>query len=280
MRKVFALFAGLVLLSMLTACSDDSTPTSPAPSTEFEITTDSVPVGYTCSPYTCQIEIKGGTAPYTWTLAEGSDALPDGLVLTSSGKITGLMSAAGDFSFTVRATDSSPTPKTIDKTFDMSIDVPANPSLAVFFDGNASICEAATRALVQLKCYVFIMLEGGDTECSRAVEFKLCLTDADGVALEAGSQFDYISVETPSYVAVQLGDLFEGWAGGFNMPKLGPQPILVASFNLLLIEDLENLTFKFEANPDGSLGIASCEKGYPKVEVTGREAAVNFEVSE
>jgi hypothetical protein len=56
----------------------------------------------------------------------------------------------------------------------------------------------------------------------------------------------------------------------------GPEPVLVASFDLLLLENLENLSFKFDANPNGSLGIASCEVGFPVVNVTGREAALNY----
>jgi hypothetical protein len=279
MRKVFALFAGLVLLSMLPACSDDSTPTPPKPPTEFGITTTAVPVGYTCSPYNVTMAVQGGTAPYTWTLADGSDPLPNGLVLTSDGTITGVMDAAGDYSFTIRVTDSSPTPQSVDKAFDMNVDVPANPSLAIFFDGDASLCQSATDAYTPLKCYVFIMLEGSETACSRACEYKLRLTDADGVDLDPGTQYAIMSVATPSYVAVTLGDLFEGIAESFSIPKNGPWPIQVASFDLLLLEDLQNLTFKFEANPGGSLGIATCETGYPKMSVNGRESALNYEVA-
>ncbi|MDD4857220.1 MAG: Ig domain-containing protein [Candidatus Krumholzibacteria bacterium] len=284
MRKVFAIFAGLVLLSMLAACSDDTTQPAPKPSTEFEITTDSLSLAYTCSPYSCDLAVQGGKAPYTWTLAAGSDPLPDGLVLTSEGKIIGLMSAAGDFNITVEVTDSSPTPKTLDKTYAMSVQVPSNPSLAVFYDGSATVCESATTAWVPLTCYVYIMLEGGDVACARAVEFKLCLTDADGVDLAPGEQFVVESVETPSYVAVTLGDPFgessDGWAATFSKPKYGPTPILIATFDLLLVEDLSNLKFKFEAYENAALSIATCETGYPMVDVIGRESALNFEAAE
>lgn len=276
MRKVFALFAGLVLLSMLAACSDDTTPTPPKPSVDFEITTAAVPVAYTCSPYNTTLAVQGGTAPYTWTLADGSDPLPEGLVLTAEGKITGVMTAAGDFSFTVRVTDGSATPKTFDKAFDMSVDVPSNPSLAVFFDGSASVCTSATTAWTPVNCYIYIMLDEEDVNCAQACEFKLRITDADNADLDAGSQYAITSVTLPDHIAVTLGDLFSGMALSFNRPMYGPEPVLVASFNLLLIEDLQNLSFKFEPNPNGSLGIASCEVGYPIVNVTGREAAINY----
>jgi uncharacterized protein YhjY with autotransporter beta-barrel domain len=47
----------------------------------------------------------GGTAPYSYTLATG--ALPAGLALSSAGTIAGTPTAAGSFTFTVKATDSS-----------------------------------------------------------------------------------------------------------------------------------------------------------------------------
>ena len=276
MRMGFVLFAGLVLLSMLAACSDDTTPTPPAPSVDFEITTAAVPVAYTCSPYNAIMAVKGGTAPYTWALTEDSDPLPEGIVLTTDGKISGVMTAAGDFSFTVRVTDSSPTPQSLDKAFDMSVDVALNPSLAVFFDGSATVCTSETASWTPVNCYVFIMLDEETVNCAQACEFKLRITDMDNADLDAGSQYVVTSVAVPSHVAVTLGDLFAGMAFSFNRPMFGPEPVLVASFDLLLLEDLDNLSFKFEANPNGSLGIASCETGFPIVNVTGREAAINY----
>jgi hypothetical protein len=277
MRKGFVLFAGLVLLSMLAACSDDTTPTPPKPHVDFEITTAAVPVAYTCSPYNTTMAVQGGTAPYTWTLAEGSDPLPEGIVLTEDGKISGVMTAAGDFSFTVRVTDSSPTPQSLDKAFDMSVDVASNPSLAVFFDGTATVCTSTTLSWTPVNCYVFIMLDEEDVNCAQACEFKLRIADEDNADLEAGTQYYIASVaDNPEYVAVTLGDLFSGMALSFKRPMYGPEPVLVASFELMLMEDLHNLSFKFESNPGGSLGIASCETGFPIVNATGREAAINY----
>jgi hypothetical protein len=274
MRKVFTLFAGLVLLSMLAACSDTSTPTPPKPVTEFEITTATVPTGYSCSPYNVVMGVHGGTAPYTWALADGSDPLPAGLAITSEGRIIGVMNATGNFSFTVRVTDSSPTPQSVEKAFEMDVDAPSNPSLAVFFDGDASMCQSGTAAWTSLSCYVFILLDGSQTDCSRACEFKLRLTDVDGVDLDAGSKYAITNVEMPD--ALTLGDLFNGVAMSFLSPMYGPEPIMIASFNLLLLEDLQNLSFKFDVGPGGALGVATCDEGYPIVSVTGRESAVNY----
>lgn len=276
MRKVFVLFAGLFLLSMLAACSDDSTPTPPKPSVDYEITTAAVPVGYACSPYNTDFAAQGGTAPYVWSLAPTSDPLPEGLALTEEGKLVGVMMTAGDFSFTVRVTDSSPTPKTADKAFDMNVSDPVNPSLAVFFDGSASVCQSSTTAWTPVNCYVFIMLDEVDVNCAQACEFKLRIADIDNADLDPGTQYAITSVTIPDHVAVTLGDLFSGMALSFNRPMYGPEPVLVASFDMLLLENLENLSFKFEANPNGALGIASCDVGFPVVNVTGREAAINY----
>ena len=283
MRKVFALCAGLVLLSMLAACSDDSTPTPPTPTpTTFEITTATVPVGYTCSPYSVVMQVSGGTEPYTWTLAAGSDPLPDGLVLMSDGRLAGVLSTTGDYSFTVRVTDNSATPKSAEKTFDMSVDSPVNPSMAIFYDGNATVCSSSTEAWTPLDCYVYIMLDGSDLYCAQACEFRLRLTDWDNVDLDAGSMYAIMGSDFPDYVAATMGGLFSGLAMTFSQSVYTneQEPILVASFSLLLLEDLENLSFKFEANPMGSLGMATCDEGFPMVDVNGRETALNYNVIE
>lgn len=273
MRKVFALASGLFLLAMFAACSEDSTPTPPA--NDLSIVTSALSMGYTCSPYNMMLRAQGGKAPYTWSLADGS-SLPEGMTLTPEGHLTGLIMNAGDFSFTVRVTDSSNTPKTEEREYTMSVSAPSNPSLAIFFDTDATVCSSGTTAWTPLDCYVYIMSENSDLSCAQACEFKLRITDSMGADLDAGSEYAIMNVSVPSHVAVTLGDLFSGFAISFNRPMFGPEPIQVASFGLLLLEDLSNLSFKFEANPGGTLGVASCETGYPIVPVTGREAAVNY----
>jgi hypothetical protein len=276
MRKVFALLAGLMLLSMLAACSEDSTPTPPTPHpSTLTITTAAVPVGYTCNPYTQTIAASGGTAPYTWAIPTTSDPLPQGLVLNTNGTLSGVVMSAGDFSFTVRCTDSSVPPKTVDKTYTMNVEVPSNPSMAIYYDDAASVCSSTTDAFVELNCYVFVMLDGSAVQCSQACEFKLRLTDANNVDLEPDNQFVYIGQSYPAG-ALTMGDLFSGIAMSFNRPLYGPEPIQVASFTLLLQEDINNLSFKFDANPYGTLSIASCAAGYPMVPVTGRVSALNY----
>ena len=57
------------------------------------------------SPYAQSLQATGGTPPYTWSVTNG--ALPDGITLdANSGTLSGMPSAVGSFTFTLRATDS------------------------------------------------------------------------------------------------------------------------------------------------------------------------------
>src|SRR5438128_6255426 len=83
----------------------------PAP---LQIAGASLPGGQVQSAYTALLTASGGTAPYTWSVTAG--ALPAGLALgASTGAITGTPTAAGQSTFTVRATDSAATPQSASK---------------------------------------------------------------------------------------------------------------------------------------------------------------------
>jgi hypothetical protein len=70
------------------------------------ITTQSLAGGTVGTAYSSKLAATGGTPPYVWSIA--SSSLPTGLSLDgSTGVITGTPAAAGTFSFTVQATDSS-----------------------------------------------------------------------------------------------------------------------------------------------------------------------------
>lgn len=71
----------------------------------FTITTATLPNGVVGGAYNQTLSATGGTAPYTWSLA--SAGLPPGLTVNSNGTITGTITTAGTYTFTVRATDST-----------------------------------------------------------------------------------------------------------------------------------------------------------------------------
>jgi len=87
----------------------------------LNITTTSLSTGRVSQPYNVALSTTGGTPPYTWGLSTGSGPLPPGLTLgTTTGAISGTPSAAGQYSFTVRVTDSSSPQQTATRTLSMT----------------------------------------------------------------------------------------------------------------------------------------------------------------
>ena len=72
----------------------------------LSIQTNSLADALLGAAYSQQLQAAGGTPPYAWSLTGG--ALPDGLKIDpSGGTLSGTPTAAGSFSFTVRALDSA-----------------------------------------------------------------------------------------------------------------------------------------------------------------------------
>ncbi len=69
------------------------------------VTTASLPETSAGAAYNTTLQVQGGTAPYTWTIAAG---LPAGLsLIPDTGRIVGIPSTAGNWSFTVNVRDAS-----------------------------------------------------------------------------------------------------------------------------------------------------------------------------
>ena len=66
------------------------------------ITTTSLPSGLTNSNYTTSLVVTGGTPPYQWSASSG---LPNGILLSSSGTLSGSATQSGVFTFTSVVTD-------------------------------------------------------------------------------------------------------------------------------------------------------------------------------
>ena len=67
------------------------------------IATKTLPAGQVTKPYNATLNAAGGVSPYTWEITGGT--VPAGLILSSTGVISGMPTTGGTFYFTVRATD-------------------------------------------------------------------------------------------------------------------------------------------------------------------------------
>jgi beta-glucanase (GH16 family) len=91
------------------------------------ITSASLPAATAGSAYSATLTAQGGTPAYTWSLYSGQ--LPTGLILSSSGIISGTPTASGSFSFASQVKDSA-TPSQ-SATLSLSISVAAAAPLSV-----------------------------------------------------------------------------------------------------------------------------------------------------
>jgi hypothetical protein len=74
-------------------------------SSTLQITTASLSNATVGMAYAYQLQVSGGTTPYTWTIANGSQPLPSALALSTDGLISGVPATSGTNSFIVRLTD-------------------------------------------------------------------------------------------------------------------------------------------------------------------------------
>ncbi|MHC4713441.1 MAG: putative Ig domain-containing protein [Planctomycetota bacterium] len=76
---------------------------------DLTITTSSLPDGTAGTAYNQSVSASGGSTPYTWSIISGGP--PAGITLnTSTGALSGTPTTVGTSNFTVKVTDSQPTP--------------------------------------------------------------------------------------------------------------------------------------------------------------------------
>lgn len=105
---------------------------SPPPA--LSISTTSLPPGTVDAVYSAAVATQGGVAPLAWSVFSG--ALPPGLTLNpANGRITGIPTTAGTYSFTVQVVDMALPSQTATQALSITIATPAplsitTPSLA------------------------------------------------------------------------------------------------------------------------------------------------------
>jgi hypothetical protein len=107
MQRLFAFpsFLGLITAVLLTACGGGGGGPAPVMVSSAAITDGSTGVAYPSFTFSA----SGGSGTYAWT---ESGELPPGLTLSTAGQLSGIPVTAGNYSFTVTATDSSNPPLT------------------------------------------------------------------------------------------------------------------------------------------------------------------------
>ncbi len=98
------LIALLVLVSLsLGACAQSPATTTSTSAGPLTISTSTLPDGRTGLSYSQTVRASGGQTPYTWSISSGS--LPDGLLFSSTGTISGITQKAGSFTITIQVKD-------------------------------------------------------------------------------------------------------------------------------------------------------------------------------
>lgn len=103
-------------VAQITVSASSTVMVNPSPS----LTTTSLPAGVVDTAYGSSLQASGGTGNLIWSIASGS--LPAGLTLNAgTGKISGTPTLSGTTNFTVKVTDSAPSPESATQLLSLTI---------------------------------------------------------------------------------------------------------------------------------------------------------------
>jgi hypothetical protein len=164
-RRVPLLFASVIAL-MVPVAAVLVAPQAASASGSLQVTTTSLPGATVGQPYSVQVQVTGGTAPYRFALIDSPDyPLPPGLSMSLSGLISGTAGAPPvnqptNYTVQLNVSDSTPVPgpQTVMPVFTITLTPPgyvAPPPLVIT---TTSIPDATFN-----KPYSFQMQAGGGT---------------------------------------------------------------------------------------------------------------------
>jgi hypothetical protein len=159
----------------------------------LSVSTKTLPAATDNTPYSTVLTATGGSSPYSWSLISGT--MPSGLLLSSSGVISGTPSKAGSFSFNARVSDSAS--QTSTQTLTLTVAAVSTPSPTTptgsgssDFDGPAELPRAyVSSAMADTPA------PGETISVSAGGNFQSALNSAscgDTIALQAGATFSGI----------------------------------------------------------------------------------------
>ena len=154
------------------------------PQPSLAITTSVLPSADASAPYSTSLGVTGGTAPYQWSVANGS--LPSGMQLqNSSGVIAGTTALAGSYPLTAKVTDASGRSATA--ALVLTVAAPVLPSSPGGFDGPAEL----PRVYIQ-SAMSDTPAPGSTTAVPSSADLQSVLNSAncgDTIQLQAGAVF-------------------------------------------------------------------------------------------
>jgi MBG domain (YGX type) len=200
--------------------------------TKFVFSPTTIPDGLYGSPYTSQtLTVAGGMPPYTFSISSGR--LPAGMALSSGGILSGTPTAAGKYSFTVKAEDKTPGPGPGMHSGSQNYTLIVDPAVLTITANNTSMTYGGTVPSLSASFTGFV---NGDDPSSLMTQPKL--STPASAASPAGTYTITASGATdPNYTfTYQTGTMtvrpasLTVAADNKAMPLGGPLPILTVSY--------------------------------------------------
>jgi hypothetical protein len=166
--------------SVADSAASASSSVSVAQAVKMSMQAAKLPEGVAGNPYSTNLAVSGGTAPYSYQIVSGS--LPEGFYLDrSSGLISGMTLQTGSFSFSASVTDAQAEKVT------GSVSLTITPSTAGNFDGPAELPRVYVQsdlASTPAPGSVISVPTGGDFQ--KALDRATC---GDTISLQAGASY-------------------------------------------------------------------------------------------